>query len=193
MTVPSRDPVGDFVDACIDDAAKAKQLAAADPSLLQAQWHGDPLPHWMVIEDFAAGLTTLLDLGVPVDRPDDNGTTPLHQAARLGRLGVARMLLRRGADPNAFDAHFGENPLNLAVSNHHIGVAALLLEHGARGDYLLPGLDTVFRSMHGLDPATRDSLLELLAARGVTRDGLFRSLNLARHYGCETPEEAFGW
>src|SRR5687767_14040825 len=82
MAVPSPDPVGDFIDACVADAAQAKALAAADPSLLRAERLGDPLLHWMAIEDFAAGLTTLLDLGVPADLPDTNGVTALQQAAR---------------------------------------------------------------------------------------------------------------
>jgi len=189
-TTPN-DPVGDFVDACIDDAGRARSLAAADPSLLQARWRGDPLLHWLVIEDFAVGVATLLDLGVPVDTPDDDGKTALHQAARCGRLGIARILLKRGADANAVDERLDENPLHIALTGGHVDVAYLLLTHGARGDYLLPGLCTAFGAMRELHPEVRQMLVELLAARGVTRDGLFRSLRLDAGY--DTPEQAFGW
>ena len=83
--------IGAFVDACIADPSAARRLAAANPELLQAQWAGDPLLHWMVIEDFAAGAATLLDLGVQVDARDDAGRTALHCACAAGRRGASRL------------------------------------------------------------------------------------------------------
>lgn len=192
MAATNEPRVGAFVDACIADVAKAKALAAADPSLLHAQWAGDPLLHWMVIEDFAAGVTTLLDLGVVVDARDEFGETALHHAARLGRLGIARLLLERGADPNAEHAGYPENPLHLAIAGEHLDVFMLLLMHGARGDYCLPTKETAFSAMKGMEPMFRETYVAQLAARGITRDGLFRTLQLER-WGYDTPEEAFGW
>jgi hypothetical protein len=93
---------------------------------------GDPLLHWMV-EDFAGTAALLLDLGVPADLPDRDGVTALQQAAKLGRLGCARLLLVRGAGANAFDEHFGENPSNLAVRGDLTDVVGLLAaRHHAR-------------------------------------------------------------
>lgn len=191
MTGTNDPRVGAFVDACIADVAKAKALAAADPSLLQAQWAGDPLLHWMVIEDFTIGVTTLLDLGVPADARDEIGQTALHQAARLGRLGIARLLLARGADANAFHEQFSENPLHLAIGGEHLDVFMLLLAHGARGDYCLPTNETAFSAMENMKPMFREPYVAQLAARGITRDGLFRTLQFERLY--DTPAQAFGW
>lgn len=58
------------------------------------------------------------------------GDTALHHACRNGDLGVARELLRHGADANALSdgRHF---PLYCAAGHRHLRVARLLLEHGA--------------------------------------------------------------
>ena len=191
MTSARDDRVGAFVDACITDVTKAKALAAADPTLLRAEWAGDPLLHWMAIEDFAAGVATLLDLGVPVDGRDETGQTALHHAVRLGRFGIVRMLLQRGADPNAFHAEFLENPVAIALQHASVDVAVLLIDAGARCDYLLPTHETVFSGMAKLAPVVRDHLVSMLAARGITRDGLFRTLGLDRIY--DSPEQTYGW
>ena len=189
MSAAADDRVGAFVDACIQDAAKAKALAAADPSLLHARWAGDPLLHWMVIEDFAAGMTTLLELGAAVDDRDTAGRTPLHYACALGRLGCARLLLARGADANMLNEHFGENPLHCAVRSESLDAAVLLLAHGARADYVLSTLETVFSAMADWEPASRQMLVEQLARAGTTRESVFAKMPPAY----ESPEEAFGW
>ena len=45
----------------------------------------------------------LLQKGVTVNRPRtyDDGDTPLHVAARLGRTDIVRLLMAKGADPRA--------------------------------------------------------------------------------------------
>ncbi|MBL8752825.1 MAG: ankyrin repeat domain-containing protein [Planctomycetes bacterium] len=181
--------IGAFVDACIVDPAAARGLAAADPGLLRARWAGDPLLHWMVIEDFAGGATTLLDLGVAVDEVDGFGRTPLLYACTLGRLGCVRLLLARGADPNACNDHLGENPLHCAIRRAALDVVLALLGHGARGDYVLPTLETAFGALRDWSPADRQLAVEALARAGVTRDAVFAKLQA----GYSSPEEAFGW
>lgn len=190
MSDGRKDPVGAFLDACIERPDEARRLAAADPSLLEARRIGSPLLHWCVIEDFPVGAATLLDLGVPVDSRENSGRTPLHHACALGRLGCARLLLQRGADGNAPNDHLAENPLHLAVQSPSLDVALLLLDHGVRADYVLSTAETVFSAMQQWSSASRPSLLDALAERGVTRESVFAQLE---EYGYESAEQAFGW
>lgn len=184
------DPVGDFIDACIERPDEARRLAAADPSLLHATRIGSPMLHWMVIEDFVRGAETLLDLGVPVDSIDEAGQTPLHHACMLGRLGCARLLLRRGADPNAYDDHLGNIPLGCAALTPHLDIIDLLLGAGARGDYVLPSTDNLFSRMARWADHEREPVLAELRRRGITRETVFAKLG---GYGYENAEQAFGW
>ncbi|RYG19769.1 ankyrin repeat domain-containing protein [bacterium] len=48
-------------------------------------------------------VTALLDRGVDIDAEDDDGQTPLHEAAVYGHEELVELLLSRGADPNARD------------------------------------------------------------------------------------------
>ncbi len=62
---------------------------------------------------------------------DSDGRTPLHEAARLGWLDAAKVLLQAGSDVNALDED-GCSPLHLACSNGYPDVARQLLEAGAK-------------------------------------------------------------
>ena len=66
-----------------------------------------------------------------VDKPDDNGWTPLmHAAACEGREAIVEFLLNQGANPNTKDGEW-ETPLFKAASQGDEATARLLLEHGA--------------------------------------------------------------
>jgi ankyrin repeat protein len=45
----------------------------------------------------------LLERGAVVDARDNRGGTSLHKAVEMGRIRVARLLLKHGADVNARD------------------------------------------------------------------------------------------
>lgn len=66
----------------------------------------------------------LLALGARVDAVDETGFTPLHLAATLGQLPIARALLKAGADPSREVAD--TSPVALALRSGHRAVAALL-------------------------------------------------------------------
>lgn len=76
-------------------------------------------------------LVALLRLGCPVE-PEEaiQKSSPLHLAARTGRIAVAKVLLRHGADVHHRDA-YERTPLHTAACFGHAGVAKLLAEHGA--------------------------------------------------------------
>lgn len=81
-----------------------------------------------------------LNAGVAVDTRLDNSTTPLMEAARMGRLELTRVLVEAGADVNARCGHRGMTPLLFCMESayfqmedgtNHLKVLQFLLERGA--------------------------------------------------------------
>jgi ankyrin repeat protein len=78
----------------------------------------------------------LLAHGADVNFKQSEGVTALHEAAQLGDVGVVRMLLDAGADPNAKtgkldDGRDGVSPLDLARKAKNDEVIVLLRSRGA--------------------------------------------------------------
>ncbi|KAG2452708.1 hypothetical protein HYH02_002940 [Chlamydomonas schloesseri] len=61
------------------------------------------------------------------NKPNSEGATPLHAAAKIGKKAVAHLLLRAGANPNVANKEH-EAPLHVAAARGHVGVMELLLE-----------------------------------------------------------------
>jgi ankyrin repeat protein len=59
-----------------------------------------------------------------------DGLTSLHHASSSGSVGLAKLLIDKGADVNALD-NKGTTPLILAVEKNSLPIAKLLLERGA--------------------------------------------------------------
>lgn len=79
----------------------------------------------------AASVRLLLAAGALPDE-GERCWTPLHQAARDGRLDAARALLDAGANVVRAHAVTGEHPLHQAAQSGHADLVRLLLERGAR-------------------------------------------------------------
>ena len=83
-----------------------------------------------------AEVRALLDLGAPLDGPDEAGDTPLISAAWIGSHEIVALLLQRGADINAVGAD-GRGALQRLLTNHqywyegHDACASLLRAAGA--------------------------------------------------------------
>ena len=60
-----------------------------------------------------------------VDKPNNNGATPLYGAADMGKTDVVKLLLRGGADAN-IKTNAGHKPLAIAKSKGHQAIVALL-------------------------------------------------------------------
>lgn len=115
-----------------------------------------------------AGL--LLAGGADVNRPEADGTTPLHRAVRADDLPAVRSLLRAGADPKAAN-RYGVTPLSLAATNGDAVMIETLLKAGADANAALPGGQTVLMTAartgnaaavkvlleHGAKPDARES------------------------------------
>jgi ankyrin repeat protein len=71
----------------------------------------------------------LLDLGVSPDIENDRKERPLHIAAYANSLRVARLLLARGADPDAVESSYQNTPLGSAVYYGHREMIELIGQH----------------------------------------------------------------
>ena len=67
----------------------------------------------------------LLDGGADPNKANENGETPLRQAAEDGHQDVVKLLLDKGADPDKADRD-GYTPLQLATEYGHIDIIQLL-------------------------------------------------------------------
>ncbi len=87
-------------------------------------------------------LGWLLETGVcDVDQPGTYGLTPLHTAARLGRLDSISILLARGAFIDSVSQRH-TTPLHLAVENRHPSAVKQLLLAGANSGATVLNGDT---------------------------------------------------
>ena len=116
--------------------AKLLVEAGAAPDTRSANKAGSICTNWspLMLAAWKGNTDTvayLLSLGVEVDgRGDDCGFTPLIVASRRNKIGVARLLLQAGADPNALDTEYQEfSPLYYATPGTEMH--RLLLAHGA--------------------------------------------------------------
>ncbi|MGD0248821.1 MAG: ankyrin repeat domain-containing protein, partial [Candidatus Limnocylindrales bacterium] len=128
-------------------------------------------PHGLGIFDAAAignvGVVRSLLSGdlASVDDHGPDGYTALHLAACFGQMEVARLLLGRGADPNAVALNESRvTPLHSAVAAKHRDTASLLLALGASPNAIQHGGWTA------LHTAARDgdqAIVDMLLLRGA--------------------------
>ena len=95
-----------------------------------------------------------------VDVLDEEGETPLLEAAEEGHLEVVLLLLERGANLNHQDRD-GETALMEAAGESRVDCVNLLLRKGAG----LGALDNDGRSV--LQRTTNESIIQLLRSRGA--------------------------
>lgn len=113
---------------------------------------GQSLMHDLAREGDVLSVEALLDAGLDIDRPDDEGRRPLHEAAFSGRIEMVQLLLAAGAVLDAPIHPFGYTALYYAVQQGRADVARVLIAHGAKLDVT--------------DRLTGQSLLHIAALRG---------------------------
>ena len=89
---------------------------------------------------------------VDVNAKDEDGWTPLQDAATFGHKEIVELLITKGADVNA-KTEEGETPLHTAVSNDHKEIIELLIKEGA--DVNAVAMDDVFSDQTPLDAANK--------------------------------------
>lgn len=122
------------------DLPRIRESIDASPELLhEIDPHGGLLT-LAVNHGQLEAVRLLLDLGADVDerillreveQPTPSWGMPLWHAAMAGHFDIAKLLLDRGADPNA-NVYASGWPLRNAWANKHESVKQLLLERGAK-------------------------------------------------------------
>lgn len=106
-------------------------------------------------------LILLLDKGAPVDEP--GVAHPLHFAVMSGHADATRILLERGADPNA-DSALG-TPLMVAAERGRVGIVEVLLAHNA--DPNVPGGREKRTPLHAAAFAGASDVVQVLLENGA--------------------------
>ena len=123
-----------FPEACaLGDRTRATALLKRDPKLLQA-YSDDGFPSLGLAIFFQHGelARELIQRGANVNAAARNSqkVAPVHAAATVRDRETMKVLLERGADPNARQ-QLGFTPLHSAASRGDVEMAKLLLQNGA--------------------------------------------------------------
>ncbi|WP_284348602.1 ankyrin repeat domain-containing protein [Roseisolibacter agri] len=121
---------------------RSAAVALALTAIVAAPLHAQPKSAFQQAVEMAtasmtndsAAVARLLDGGARPDTPRDGNVTALMSAASWGRVGIARLLLTRGADALLENAK-GETARDIATKAGHLDVARLL-EAAERGQPL---------------------------------------------------------
>ena len=84
-----------------------------------------------VIEGKYSVVRSLINQGYSVNVRDNNGWTPLHEAANHGHVEICKLLVENGAKVDSVMAQTGLTPLMDAMQSHQFECAKVLLENGA--------------------------------------------------------------
>jgi ankyrin repeat protein len=127
------------------------------------QFRASPL-HAAALNDDAAAVKRLVEIGFDADARDRFGKTPLMVASAFGNTGAAAALLDLGADMAARDKELGATALHYAARAGHVGepTARFLLARGAE-----PGVKTA----EGATPLHLAALFNHARMIGVLVDG----------------------
>jgi ankyrin repeat protein/beta-lactamase regulating signal transducer with metallopeptidase domain len=92
--------------------------------------NGGTLFHSVVGDNHIKMTEVLIGKNIPLDKPDDDGNTPLHLAIITKSSETISLLLLHGADPEKKNGE-GLRPLETAAEKGFYSIADLLIEHGA--------------------------------------------------------------
>jgi uncharacterized protein len=129
-----------FEAAAVGKVDRLRELLDEDPSLANA-WAEDGFQPLGLASFFGhlEAARLLVERGAEMNSASRNDmkVMPLHSAAATGdpeaRYALAKLLLERGADPNARQQD-GFTPLMAAEAHGDDGLRRLLIQHGARAE-----------------------------------------------------------
>ncbi|HEX4166550.1 MAG TPA: ankyrin repeat domain-containing protein [Bryobacteraceae bacterium] len=154
------------------DAPRVREFISADPGLLRQIGHDGGLLTLAVKHGQLEMVRLLLDLGADVDErtmlheieePTLSWGMPLWHAALAGDYAISKLLLERGADPNA-NVYASGWPLRNAWGHKNDSVKRLLLEHGAKMQpYMVSETHNVEEARRLLSADTSEEVADELA------------------------------
>jgi len=164
----------------LGDEARARELIEAEPASLRQIKSDGGLVTLAVKHRQMEIVRLLLDLGADVnerifleavEEPTQSWGMPLWHAARAGDFAISKLLLDRGADPNA-NVYASGWPLGHAWRHKHDSVKNLLIERGARvHPYMVA-------EMHDVEEARR------ILASNPAEEAVHELLWAAADHGC---------
>lgn len=127
-----------------------------------------------------AVVRLLLEHGANVSDCNENGHTPLMEAASAGNVSIARILVEHGASINTHSNEFKESALTLACYKGHLEMVRFLLEAGADQEHKTEEMHTALMeaSMDGHVEVAR-LLLDSGAQVNMPADSFESPLTLA--------------
>jgi ankyrin repeat protein len=162
MSGPPHEVVGEFIDAVVQNPAKADAMLIERPDLLNARWiHEETVLHFLAIEGFTEGVRFLAVRGADVNAVNEFGDTALVDIAGLGLTEVADVLLSHGANPDAH-SELRDNPLHAAARAGHAELVRRLLRAGANARYRTHLGETVFDAVNENTSEVRQETLAVL-------------------------------
>lgn len=110
----------------------AKMLLASGATVSFAN-DGDTPLHFAAMKGHSAVANLLLQHGAETDGTNGDGRSPLAMFAWFGEgVGVAELLLSKGASPNVAD-HRGMTPLHIAAASGKTDLVSILVKHLTQG------------------------------------------------------------
>jgi ankyrin repeat protein len=135
----------------------------------------------------------LIRLGTPVDAMDFEGRTALYNAAKTGKLEMARVLLAHGANPAINQRkHPGFTPLHVAGEYNHLEMVRLLLSAGVSPNVVNTWQQTPLMQVANLghrQPQEHEIVAVLLAAGADVNKKDFHGFTVA--HSADEPEIAW--
>lgn len=155
----------EFLDAAVNDRARATKLLEETPSLRGTHYHlAETALHFLAVEGYAEAVGFLVKNGFDPSVRNAVNTTPLEDTLRLGNHSIVQILLEAGADPNA-SSDTTDYVLGTAISTGDPIIVNMLIDHGVN---LKVCEDQLFLEMNLPDKTKkRNAILELLGSKGI--------------------------
>lgn len=122
-----------------------------------------------VVNRDTESIRLLLLFGADPNTFDKNDLTPLFQAAEMGFLEGAKMLVKYGADPNLSAGRDKDTPLALAVLDGQVELTQLFLMYGGDPNRIMANDNTAL--VRAIDRKTPKGVIELLLSYGGDPNG----------------------